>query len=56
MTAVTRDADAILQAFIMINSSIKLSLTSPLPLCIIYTSSPLTDSPISTLKYILKKD
>ena len=49
ITAVTRDAEAILQALIMIRSSIKLSLTSPLPLCTIYTSSPRTDSPISTL-------
>lgn len=49
ITAVTREAEAILQALIMIRSSIKLSLTSPLPLCTIYTSSPRTDSPISTL-------
>lgn len=32
MTAVTRQADAILQAFIMIRSSIRLSLISPQPL------------------------
>ena len=50
MTAVTRTADAILQALIIINSSINMSLTSPHPLCTIYTSSPRTLSPISTLK------
>jgi len=50
ITAVTLCADAILQAFIMINNSIKLSLTSPQPDCMIYTSSPRTDSPISTLE------
>lgn len=33
MTAVTLEAEAILQAFIMISSSIKLSLISPQPLC-----------------------
>lgn len=49
ITAVTLDAEAILQALIIINSSIKLSFTSPLPLCTMYTSSPRTDSPISTL-------
>lgn len=31
MTAVTRDADAILHAFIMISSSMRLSLISPEP-------------------------
>ena len=50
MTAVTRCADAILHALIIINSSIKLSLMSPQPLCTMKTSSPRTDSPISTLK------
>ena len=50
MTAVTRWDDAILHALIMINSSIKLSLMSPHPLCTINTSSPRTDSPISTLQ------
>lgn len=49
ITAVTRDAEAILHALIIINNSIKLSFTSPLPLCTMYTSSPRTDSPISTL-------
>jgi len=49
MTAVTRDAEAILQALIMIKNSIKLSFTLPLLLWMIKTSSPLTDSPISTL-------
>ncbi|TNN52060.1 hypothetical protein EYF80_037720 [Liparis tanakae] len=33
MTAETLDAEAILQALIMISSSIKLSLISPQPLC-----------------------
>uniref|UniRef100_A0A224Y4L8 Putative secreted protein n=1 Tax=Panstrongylus lignarius TaxID=156445 RepID=A0A224Y4L8_9HEMI len=32
ITAVTREAEAILQALIIINSSMRLSLTSPLPL------------------------
>lgn len=50
ITAVTLDADAILHALIIIKSSIKLSLTSPEPDCTMYTSSPRTDSPISTLK------
>lgn len=50
MTAVTREADAILHALIIISSSIKLSLISPEPDCTMYTSSPRTDSPISTLK------
>lgn len=50
MTAVTLLEEAILQAFIIINSSIRLSLISPLPDCTMYTSSPRTDSPISTLK------
>lgn len=50
MTAVTLLDEAILQAFIIINSSIRLSLISPLPDCTMYTSSPRTDSPISTLK------
>lgn len=49
MTAVTRDEEAILQALIIISSSIKLSLISPQPLCTMYTSSPRTLSPISTL-------
>lgn len=51
MTAVTRLADAILHALIIINNSIRLSLTSPLPDCTIYTSSPRTLSPISTLRW-----
>lgn len=50
ITAVTLEDDAILQALIMMSSSIKLSFISPQPLWIIYTSSPLTLSPISTLK------
>ena len=50
MTAVTRLADAILQALIMMRSSINISFTSLHPLCTMYTSSPLTDSPISTLE------
>lgn len=50
ITAVTRCADAILHALIIINSSIKLSLMSPQPLWTMKTSSPRTDSPISTLK------
>lgn len=50
MTAVTRQAEAILQALIMIRSSMSPSLISPHPLCTMYTSSPLTDSPISTLQ------
>ena len=50
MTAVTRTADAILHALIIINNSMRLSLTSPLPLWTIYTSSPRTLSPISTLR------
>lgn len=49
MTAVTRDDEAILQALIMISSSIRLSLISPQPLWMMYTSSPRTLSPISTL-------
>lgn len=49
MTAVTRLAEAILHALIMISSSIRLSLISPEPDCTMYTSSPRTDSPISTL-------
>lgn len=52
MTAVTRDAEAILQALIIIKSSIRLSFICPQPLCMINTSSPLTDSPISTLSYL----
>lgn len=50
ITAVTREAEAILHALIMISSSIKLSLISPEPDCTMYTSSPRTDSPISTLQ------
>ena len=50
MTAVTLQADAILQALIIISSSINMSLTSALPVCTMYTSSPRTDSPISTLE------
>jgi len=50
MTAVTLQAEAILQAFIMMSSSISISFTSPQPLCTMYTSSPRTDSPISTLQ------
>ena len=49
MTADTRTAEAVLQALIMIRSSMRLSLTSPDPLCTMNTSSPRTDSPISTL-------
>ena len=49
MTAETRTAEAILQALIMMRSSMRLSLTSPDPLCTMNTSSPRTDSPISTL-------
>ena len=49
MTAVTRSADAILQALIMISNSMRLSFTSPQPDWTMYTSSPRTDSPISTL-------
>jgi hypothetical protein len=53
MTAVTRQAEAILQALIMMSSSISMSLTSSQPLCTMYTSLPQTHSPISTLtKYI----
>ena len=44
ITAVTLCALAILQALIIIRSSIRLSLISPQPDWIIYTSSPLTDS------------
>ena len=47
-TAVTRLAGAILQALIMIKSSIRLSLISPQPLCTMWTSPPRTLSPIST--------
>lgn len=50
ITAVTREADAILHAFIIINNSIRLSFISPDPDCTMYTSSPRTDSPISTLQ------
>lgn len=50
ITAVTREADAILHAFIIINSSMRLSFISPEPDCTMYTSSPRTDSPISTLQ------
>lgn len=50
MTAVTRDAEAILHALIMISSSMRLSLISPQPLCTMNTSSPRTDSLISTLQ------
>lgn len=50
ITAVTRDADAILHALIMMRSSIIMSFTSPQPLCMMNTSSPRTDSPISTLQ------
>ena len=50
MTAVTRQAEAILQALIMISNSISMSFTSADPVCTMYTSSPRTDSPISTLK------
>lgn len=49
MTAVTLEEEAILQALIMMSSSMRLSLISPQPLWIMYTSSPLTLSPISTL-------
>ena len=49
ITAVTRDADAILQALIIIRSSMIMSFTSPQPLWTMNTSSPRTDSPISTL-------
>ena len=49
MTAETRTAEAILQALIMMRSSMRLSLTSPDPLWTMNTSSPRTDSPISTL-------
>lgn len=52
ITAVTLDAEAILHALIIIKSSIRLSLTSPEPDCTMYTSSPRTDSPISTLQQI----
>ena len=45
----TLSADAVLQALIMIRSSMRLSLTSPQPDWMMYTSSPLTLSPISTL-------
>ena len=44
----TLSADAVLQALIMMSSSIRLSLTSPPPVCTMYTSSPLTLSPTST--------
>ena len=46
---VTLLAEAILQALIMMSSSIRLSLISPQPDWTMYTSSPRTDSPISTL-------
>jgi hypothetical protein len=52
MTAVTREADAILHALIIINNSIRLSLISPQPLWTMNTSSPRTDSFISTLQWI----
>ena len=48
-TPLTLLADAILHALIMMRSSIKLSLISPQPDWTMYTSSPRTDSPISTL-------
>ena len=51
ITAVTLSAEAILHALIMIKHSIRLSFTSPQPDCTMYTSSPRTLSPISTLKY-----
>lgn len=50
ITAVILDAEAILHALIMISSSMRLSFTDPQPLWTMYTSSPRTDSPISTLK------
>lgn len=56
ITAVTRDADAILHAFIIINNSIRLSFISPEPDCTMYTSSPRTDSPISTLQQKKRKE
>ena len=49
ITAVTRDDDAILQALIIMRSSIIMSFISPQPLWMMNTSSPRTDSPISTL-------
>jgi hypothetical protein len=52
---VTLLAEAILQALIMMSSSIRLSLISPQPDWTMYTSSPRTDSPISTLNEHLKE-
>ena len=49
MMAVMRSALAYLQALIMISSSIRLSFTSPDPHPTINTSSPRTETPISTL-------
>ncbi len=56
MTAVILRADAVLQALIMIKSSMRLSLISPHPDWMMKTSSSLTDSPIvtevSSLEYL----
>lgn len=50
MTAVMRRAEAVLQAWIMMSSSIKPSLTSPGAVdCRMKTSSSRTDSPMETL-------
>ena len=53
MTAVTLAADDVLQALIIMRSSIKLSLTVPSPVWMMYTSSPRTLSRISTLVSLL---
>jgi hypothetical protein len=49
MTAVILLALAILQACIMMHSSIRAVLTAPHPVLIIYTSSSRTDSAMRTL-------